>query len=107
MVIFLRWGWLLGIALLGPIALPAGGAQLVIPQVRFRKPSDPWLSTKAARLRATPLQNAPIVRTVRVGTPLKIVRRWHGSDGKEWVYVQISLTDDLRVNSVRNGWIDA
>ena len=106
MVILLRWGWLLGIALLGPIALPAGGAQCISPQIRFRKSSDPFLSTRASRLRATPIQHAPIVRKLVIGTPFRVLRKWQGSDGKEWLYVQVFTSGESTTNSARNGWLD-
>ena len=32
--VMLRWSWLLGVSLFGPVALPAGGAERRLPQVR-------------------------------------------------------------------------
>ena len=41
----LRWGWLLGVALMAPAALPAGGAQRRLPPLRRaggQKPLAQW-----------------------------------------------------------------
>ena len=108
MVIFLQWGWLLGIALLAPISLPAGGAQFLIPHVRYRKSSDPFLTTRDIRLRSTPLKTAPTLRLLPAGTPFKVVRFWQESeDSQLWIYVQVPSQDKLTLDSVRNGWLDA
>ena len=37
----LRWGWLLGVALMAPAGLPAGGAQRRLPLLRLRKAKVP------------------------------------------------------------------
>ncbi len=106
MGIFIRWGWLLGISLLAPISLPAGGAQFLIPQIRSRKSSDPFLTTRDTALRASPLKKAPVLRSVPSGTPFTILRHWQESDGQVWTYVHVLYEHNFNINSVRNGWLD-
>ncbi len=106
MVLIFRWGWILGIALLAPIALPAGGGQLLPPHVRFRKSSDPFLTIKSAHLREIPLPQAPSVRSLPVGTPFKILRSWHSSDGKQWIHIRVLIDDSYGLHSFKNGWLD-
>ena len=48
----LRWAWVLGLALMAPVALPAGGADLRHPDPRRRGPSGPLLSAGVISSRA-------------------------------------------------------
>ena len=41
----LRWAWVLGFALLAPVALPAGGAELRVPDPRRRGSAGPLLAS--------------------------------------------------------------
>ena len=56
----LRWSWLLGVSLLGPAALPAGGAERRLPQVRRHQGSGPLLSGDRCVLQASPSVAAPV-----------------------------------------------
>ena len=90
-----RWAWMLSMALLLPIGLPAGGARLESSKSRQRQPGDPLLAAQATSLRCEPLANAPQVLSLPTGQPLQGLVRWH--DGKNlW----------LRVTSCQGrGWV--
>ena len=47
-----RWAALLGFALIGPVALPAGGADRRPLELRRRSAGEPWLSTGPHSLKA-------------------------------------------------------
>ena len=96
----LRWSWLLAIALLAPAALPAGGADRRVPQVRRRSSGDgPLQTTGACSLRLSPMVVAPHLGRLQGGTPLRLLHRWAGEDGMDWLYVQ-------EMNgSLRRGWL--
>lgn len=90
-----RWAWMLSMALLLPIGLPAGGARLEPGQSRQRQFGDPLLAAKTTGLRREPLVGAPQVVLLPIGQPLQGLVRWH--DGQDlW----------LRVTSCQGrGWI--
>ncbi len=81
-----RWAWILSMALLLPIGLPAGGARLKLSQSRQRQPGEPLLAAHATSLRREPLVSAPQMLPLPVGQPLQGLVRWH--DGQHlWLRV--------------------
>ena len=97
----LRWSWLLGVALMAPAALPAGGGDCRQPQLRRRSGSGPLHLNDDSPLQLSPLAVAPRLRTLPGGTPLRLLRRWSGSDGQDWLQVQTLAGEQSR------GWIRA
>ena len=97
----LRWSWLLGVALMAPAALPAGGGDCRQPQLRRRSGSGPLHLNAESPLQVSPLAVAPTLHTLPVGTSLRFVRRWSGSDGRDWLQVQTLAGEQ------RRGWIRA
>ena len=95
----LRWSWLLGVALMAPAALPAGGADARQPQVRRRSGEGPLHTTTDVPLQLSPLAVAPRLRTMPVGTQLRLLRRWSAADGQDWLHVQTLSGDQHR------GWL--
>ena len=84
----LRWGWLLGVALMAPVALPAGGAQRRLSPVRRQEGKTPMLSGDHCVLRSSPRVEAPALGRVELGTPLQLLRHWRSEDG-DWIQVQV------------------
>ena len=71
----LRWSWLLGVALMAPAAMPAGGADVRQPQVRRRVGVGGHLHVASdAPLRLSPLAVAPRLSPLRAGTSLRLLR---------------------------------
>jgi len=102
----LRWSWLLGVALLAPAALPAGGADRRQPEVRRREAGSPLLSGADALLQGSPCVEAPAVRHLEIGTPLQLLRRWRSDNGQEWIQVQVASVDALPADGQpRRGWL--
>ena len=97
----LRWSWFLGLALIVPADLPAGGAQRRQPQVRRREGSGPLHTSSATVLRLSPMTVAPVLTPLRAGTSLRLLRRWCCDEGGDWCYVQPLAEDQPR------GWIRA
>ena len=104
--VMLRWSWLLGVSLFGPVALPAGGAERRLPQVRRQQGRGPLLSGSDCVLQSSPLVAAPALRRLEIGTPLQLLRRWRSDDGLDWIQVKVSsgpaLTDSVER---QRGWI--
>ena len=104
----LRFAWILGIAIFLPISLPAGGASRAIPQIRRREKEDPILSISGCFLKSSPLKVAPCIRTLEVGTPMKILHSWESPEGDNWIHVRITETgNNLLLGSVSHGWLNA
>ena len=97
----LRWGWLLGVALLGPAALPAGGAERRLPQIRRQDGEGPLLSGSNCLLQAGPGLAAPALRRLEIGTPLQLLRHWRSADGRDWIQVQVGAHPAVPGVSVR------
>ena len=102
----LRWSWLLGVSLLGPAALPAGGAERRLPQVRRHQAGGSLLSGDRWVLQASPRVAAPALRRLEVGTPLQLLRHWRSDDGRDWIQVQVSSGSALPMAvDGQRGWI--
>ncbi len=107
MINLFHFAWLLGIALLAPVALPAGGAEKSPPQIRRRENFDPLLATSECFLRGAPCKTAPIITDLTVGTPLRILRFWNNSKGQSWMHVHVlSLDSKSGFSSCSQGWLD-
>ena len=96
---FLRWSWLLGVALMAPAALPAGGADQRQPQPRRRAVSGPFHTSSDQPLRLSPLAVAPRLSTLKAGSSLRLLRRWSSADGQDWLHVQTLSGEQHR------GWL--
>ena len=98
----LRWSWLLGVALMAPATLPAGAGEIRQPQIRRRSQgAGPLHTTLEADLHHSPMAMAPALSNIAAGTPLRLLHRWSGEDGHDWLHVQ-ELTGDSR-----RGWLRA
>ena len=93
-----RWAALLGFALIGPVALPAGGSDRRLPELRRRSAGEPWLSTCPQSLQAAPERRAPTLGQVPVDQPLRVMRSWHSPSGQRWLQVEADT---------RRGWVAA
>jgi hypothetical protein len=102
----MRWSWLLGVALLVPAALPAGGAERRQPQIRRRDGNGPLISGHQDWLHAAPSVSAPSLRRLDLGTPLRVLRRWRCADGQEWLQVQVASTPSTdQAGKPQRGWL--
>ena len=107
MTFALRWSWVLGIALFCPVALPAGGGERYKLEIRRLTPVNSLLTGDCWVLKAGPYPLAPSLRTLQLGTPLRVLRIWHGAHGEEWLQVQITSNEIVELTSVvRRGWIN-
>jgi len=100
-----RWGALLAFALLGPVGLPAGGADLKQSSLRRRQTNqDPILSLAAEVLRSSPTRYAPQLAAIPLGEPLHVLRRWRCPDGRDWLKVEMRSAGLI---GTTRGWIPA
>jgi len=103
----IRWSWILGIALFLPVDLPVGGGERYQSEVCRCEGSTSFLSGDSCVLKASPLPFSPNLRTVQIGTPLRVLRSWQSNTGEEWFQVQIASNSMLELAaSVRRGWVN-
>tara|TARA_Y100001968_G_C19386770_1_gene733267 strand:+ start:984 stop:1307 length:324 start_codon:yes stop_codon:yes gene_type:complete len=100
---FFRWGWLLGIALIIPISLPARGCEINSYEIRRGLINNQFLASDSCLLRSSPFVIAPINRTIPVGTPVRVIREWTNIDGQSWLLVELS--SDMPQGPTR-GWVN-
>ncbi len=98
----LRLAALLGFAMLAPAALPAGGADRRVPEVRRRESfRDPLLTESCEALRCAPRQEAPSLIHLAPGVPLRILRSWQPGNGDRWLQVEAVMA----AGEPARGWL--
>jgi len=97
-----RLAALLGLALIAPAALPAGGAERRQPELRRRQAGDPLLATGPLALRTAPRQQAPALARLEAGEPLELLRSWWSPSGRRWLQVQTAAGP---AGAPRRGWL--
>ena len=102
---FIVWTWLLGIALVVPTTLPAGGAQESIIQNRKNNVGSPIIALKDFNLLSSASKKSSILTRVKAGTPVKILKIWDSSDRETWLLVNI-LIKDFNQLFYKRGWVN-
>ena len=102
---FIVWTWLLGIALVVPTTLPAGGAQKSIIQYRKNNIGSPIIALKDFNLLSSASKDSSILTHVKAGTPVKVLKIWHSSDSGKWLLVNILIQDFNQV-FYKRGWVE-
>lgn len=92
----LRWAWLLGLALLAPVALPAGGADRDRPGLRRRGSGEPFFALGGQRLQESPHHQAPQLAAADAALPLELLTIWWDGRGERWLRVR---------QGSRRGWL--
>ncbi len=99
----LRWVAVLSFALLAPAALPAGGGERRVPEVRRRQSGlEPLLTATSQSLLCAPERHAPVLTRVDSGVPVKVLRQWLSPQGRRWLQVMIPMAPN---GARRRGWI--
>jgi hypothetical protein len=101
-----RWAALLGFALVAPVALPAGGADRRLPEVRRRQAGEPLLSGGARSLQASPERQAPALARLAGDEPLRVLRSWRSPAGDRWLQVEAAAAP-AGLTPSRRGWLAA
>ena len=99
------WTWLLGIALVIPTSLPAGGAQKSIIQHRKNNIGSPIIASKEFNLLSSASKKSSVLTRVKAGTPVDILKVWDGNDSGKWLLVNI-ITQDFYQFFYKRGWVN-
>ncbi len=102
---FIVWIWLLGISLVVPTTLPAGGAQKSVIQHRKTCNGSPIISLKEFNLLSSASINASVLTRVKKGTPVNVMQVWYSSDNGKWLLVNI-LNRKFCQLFYKRGWVN-
>tara|TARA_B100000700_G_C14941842_1_gene807165 strand:+ start:63 stop:404 length:342 start_codon:yes stop_codon:yes gene_type:complete len=102
---FIVWIWLLGIALVAPTTLPAGGAQKSFIHHRKNSIGTPIIALKDFNLLSSASKKSSTITRVKAGTPVEILKIWNSIDSGEWLLVNISINNFNQLFHKR-GWVN-
>ncbi len=102
---FIIWTWLLGISLVVPTSLPAGGSQKSIIQHRENNIGSPLIALKDFNLLSSATLNSSIVSRVDSGTPVDVLKVWDSNDSGKWLLVNV-LSQDFNQFFYKRGWVN-
>ena len=74
---FIIWTWLLGISLVVPTSLPAGGSQESTIQHRENNIGSPLIALKDCNLLSSASLDSSIVSRIESGMPVNILKVWN------------------------------
>ena len=105
---FIIWVWLLGIALVVPATLPAGGAQKSF--IYHRKNNvgssiSPIIALKEFNLLSSASNNSSTLIKVKRGTPVNVLKVWDSEDSGKWLFVNV-ISQDFYQLFYRKGWVN-
>ena len=95
----------MGIALVVPTTLPAGGAQESLIQHRKRNVGAPIIALKDFNLVSSVSNNASVLTRVKAGTPVRVLKNLYNADSGEWLLVNIKIKDFNQFFDKR-GWVN-
>ena len=102
---FIVWTWLLGIALVVPTTLPAGGAQKSIVQHRKNNIGSPIIALKEFNLLSSATNNSSVLTQVKAGTPVNIMKVWDCNNTGKWLLVNV-LSHNFYQLFYKRGWVN-
>ena len=102
---FIIWIWLLGISLIVPTSLPAGGSQKSIIQHRENNIGSPLIALKDFNLLSSASNNSSILIRVQAGTPVDVMKIWDSNDNGKWLLVKV-LSRNFDQLFYKRGWVN-
>ena len=102
---FIIWTWLLGISLVVPTSLPAGGSQKSIIQHRENNIESTLIALKDFDLLSSATLNSSIVSRVESGTPVDVLKVWDSNDSGKWLLVNV-LSQNFNQFFYKRGWVN-
>ena len=99
------WTWLLGISLVVPASLPAGGAQESFIQHRKNNSGSPIIALRDFNLLSSASKNSSILTRIKAGTPVEVLKIWDSTDSGEWLLVNIKINDYNQL-FYKRGWVN-
>ncbi len=101
---FIVWAWLLGISLVLPTTLPAGGAQKSIIQRRENNIGSPIIALKEFNLLSSASYGSSVLTRVKAGTPVQVLKVWDSNESGQWLLVNV-LSQNFYQLFYKKGWV--
>tara|TARA_B100000700_G_C14425045_1_gene569902 strand:+ start:80 stop:418 length:339 start_codon:yes stop_codon:yes gene_type:complete len=98
------WTWLLGISLVIPTSLPAGGAQKSIIEFRENHIGSPLIALKDFNLLSSATQKSTSLARIKSGTPVKVIKVWDENEIGKWLLINVLSQDYYQLFNKR-GWV--
>ena len=102
---FIIWTWLLGISLVVPTSLPAGGFQKLIIQHRENNMGSPLIALKDFNLLSSVSHDSYILTRVQAGTPVDVLKVWDSTDNGKWLLVNV-ISQNFYQLFHKRGWVN-
>ena len=102
---FIIWIWLLGISLVVPTSLPAGGSQKSDVQYTENNIASPLISLKEFNLLSSASNKSSVLTKVKAGTPVNVLKAWEGANSGKWLLVNV-LSEDFYQFFYKKGWVN-
>ena len=102
---FIIWTWLLGISLVLPSTLPAGGARKSIIEHREDSTNSPLIALKGFNLLSSTSGKPYILTRVQSGTPVKVIKIWDSPKNEQWLLVNVQVSKCFQLLHKR-GWVN-
>tara|TARA_B100000965_G_scaffold151898_1_gene126273 strand:+ start:198 stop:536 length:339 start_codon:yes stop_codon:yes gene_type:complete len=98
------WTWLLGISLVVPTSLPAGGSQKSFIQNRENNHGSPLIALNDFDLLSSASLNSSILSRVQSGTPVDVLKVWNNTESGQWLLVSV-LSQNFYQLFYKRGWV--
>ena len=102
---FILWLWVLGISLLIPTSLPAGGSTKSTIEQSENSLSSPLIAFKEFELLSTVTNKASVLTSVQAGTPVNVIRFWDSPKRGKWLLVNVLSSSSCQL-FVKRGWVN-
>ena len=102
---FIIWTWLLGISLILPTSLPAGGFQKSNIQQRENNIISPIIALKDFNLLSSASNNSSILIRVKAGTPVHVLKVWDSNESEKWLLVNV-ISQYFDQLLYKRGWVN-
>ena len=102
---FIIWMWLLGISLVVPTSLPAGGSQKSNIQHRDNNIGSPLIAFKEFNLLSSACNGSSVLSRVQAGTPVDVLKVWDSADQGKWLLVSV-LNKSFNQFFYKRGWVN-
>ena len=102
---FIIWTWLLGISLIVPTSLPAGGSQKSIIQHRENNVGAPLIALNDFNLFSSASNSSSVLIKVQAGTPVNVLKVWDRNKSEKWLLVNV-LCQNFYQLFYKRGWVN-
>ena len=102
---FFLWSCLLGISLVMPTTLPAGGAQKINIEYSENIMRSPSIALKDFNLLSSASYNSTILSKVQSGTPVNVLKVWDSKRTGKWLLVNILSQHSYQL-FYKRGWVN-